>query len=185
MNHQTPRSHSPDTVLISTAAIRRRIARLAAEIAKTYDPTRELVIVAIWHGSFMFMADLLRQLHRQGIRTHVDFMTLASYGAGTRSSGRITMLQAPALPVKNQLVLLVDDILDTGRTLIRAIRWLRQRGAKNVKICVLLDKPARHKVKVRADYVGFKIPNVFVVGYGLDHDKHYRELPYIAKLRQR
>ncbi len=141
-----------------------------------------LVIVGVLRGSFMFLADLVRALNRHQLHPRIDFMTLSSYGGGTRSSGNVRILKDVSVDLDGADVLLVDDILDSGRTLRFAVRHIENKGARRVLTCCLLDKPARRAVDIRADFRGFEIPDVFVVGYGLDYDSHYRELPYIGEV---
>lgn len=173
--------HHVHDVLIPETDLEGRVAELAGEIGCDLDG-RELLLVGILRGSFMFLADLVRSFHRHGIRTRIDFMILESYGSGTESSGTVRLSRDCALDVAGQDVLLVDDILDTGRTLSFAVRHLLSRGAARVRTCVLLDKPSRRIVPFVADYVGFAVPDTFVVGYGLDYDHYYRDLPWIAKV---
>ena len=173
--------HHIDVQLLSEEALRERIDALAAEIGRDFRG-RDLAMIGILRGSFIFLADLVRALHRHGVRSVIDFIVLESYGAGTESSGRVRLNKDFRLDVTAEDVLLVDDILDTGRTLSYAAALLRERGAKSVRTCALLDKPARRVVPFQADYVGFTIEDAFVVGYGLDYDHHYRELPYVAKV---
>ena len=125
----------------------------------------------------------MRSLHRHGVHPRIDFLTLSSYGSGTVSSGRIELLHDIREEIANADVLLVDDILDTGHTLAFTKKLLLERGAKSVQTCVLLDKKAHRAVEFEADHAGFLIDDHFVVGYGLDYDNLYRELPHIAKVR--
>jgi len=168
--------------LISADEIAVRVATLAEEIAQKLPP--DLMIVSLLRGSFMFTADLIRALHNVGnkaLRPQIDFMTLASYGEGTVSSGEIQVVRDLKENVEGHDVLIVDDILESGRTLAYARDVITQRKAKSVKIAVLLEKPGKRKVdNVTADFVGFVIPDKFVVGYGLDYANYYRELPYIG-----
>lgn len=168
------------TVLHSAAEIEHRLQALAVEIAERMG--EDLLLVCILKGSFMFTADLMRALHHQGVRPRVDFLTVSSYGSGTTSSGELRLLRDIDEEVQGQKVLLVDDVLDTGRTLRFASETMRERGAAEVRSCVLLDKPARRAVSMNADFTGFDIPDVFVVGYGLDYAHRFRELPYIGQL---
>jgi hypoxanthine phosphoribosyltransferase len=142
----------------------------------------DLVMIGILRGSFMFLADLVRDLNGHGYHPRIDFISLESYGSGTESSGEVMVTKDISLDVADADVLLLDDILDTGRTLCFARDRLLERGARTVRTCALLDKPARRVVPVRADYVGFVVEDVFVVGYGLDYDSRYRELPHIAEV---
>ena len=166
---------------LSAAEIAARVEALAGAIAAVLGP--EPMIVAVLKGSFVFTADLLRALHRHGSRPQVDFMALSSYGAGAESRGHVEILRDITDDVRNREVLLVDDILETGRTLAFAKRHLLARGARSVSLCVLLRKPARLAAEIEADFVGFDTPDLFVVGYGLDYAHRFRELPYIGLLR--
>lgn len=167
--------------LFSARRIERRVAALAAEIAGN-TPRGELVIVAILKGSYVFLADLARHLANHDIHLVVDFLGLSSYGGNTTSSGSVTVRQDISVPLQGKTVLLMDDILDTGLTLTCGVALLKKHGARAVRTCVLLDKPARRRIPVTADHVGFTVDDGFVVGYGLDYDNHYRHLPYIAEL---
>ncbi len=170
-----------EAVLFSEEQIRARVRALAEEVAGACGD-RPLALVGILRGSFMFLADLVRELYRHDVAARIDFMTLESYGAGTVSCGTVRLAHDLALDVRGASVVLVDDILDTGRTLDFARRHLLARRAAAVHSCVLLDKPSRRVVPFQADFVGFEVPGVFVVGYGLDCDGHYRQLPYLARL---
>ncbi len=167
--------------LIDAARIRARVAEMVDRLAGDCGQD-ELVFIGILHGSFMFLADLVRELDRHRIHPRIDFMILQSYGSGTESSGTVRLVKDTASEVAGRAVVVVDDILDTGRTLQVACEHLRARGAASVRTCVLLDKPARRVVPVRADFAGFEIEDVFVVGYGLDWDHRFRELPYLARV---
>ena len=167
-------------VMYSAAEIGARVGALAAEIADTLGP--EIMVVAVLKGSFVFTADLLRALHHHGVHPRIDFMTLSSYGTGTESSGKVAVTKDISDDVRGAKILLIDDILESGRTLAFARELLRDRGAEQVQLCVLLDKPEKRKVEVDADYVGFSIGDAFVVGYGLDYAHYYRELPYIGTI---
>jgi hypoxanthine phosphoribosyltransferase len=165
-------------VLISEAEIAERVTGLAKDIARS-EP-EDLLIVVILKGSFVFAADLIRALDRAGAKPHVDFMTLSSYGAGTRSKGAVTLSRDISEDVTGRHVLLVDDILESGRTLEFARGLLLERGAVSVKSCLLLDKSEKREVAIEADFTGFEIGDRFVVGYGLDLAHRYRGLPYIG-----
>ena len=165
-------------VLFSEEQIAECIAQLASEIAATMP--QELVVISVLKGSFIFTADLIRALHRAGIEPEIDFLKLSSYGEGTESSGEMKILFDLSANVAGREVLVVDDILDTGRTLSFARNLINEREATTVKACCLLDKAERRMVDVEAEYVGFACPNEFVVGYGLDYAHRYRELPYIG-----
>jgi hypoxanthine phosphoribosyltransferase len=167
-------------VLFSAEKIASRIESLAKEVAASMGA--EAVVVTILKGSFVFAADLMRALHRAGMHLEVDFLTLSSYGAGTTSSGRAEIVRDLTEPVTGREVLLIDDILESGRTLAAAKELLMQRGAAKVRPCVLLDKPGKRARQIDADFVGFVCPERFVVGYGLDYAHAYRELPFIGTL---
>lgn len=167
--------------MISAADLRSRVDALVETIAQTI-ASENLVIVGVLRGSFMFLADLVRALHRHHLHPRIDFMTLQSYGAATVSSGNVRILKDVSVEIDGADVLLVDDILDSGRTLRFAVRHIENKGAARVFTCCLLDKPARRAVNIHADFVGFEIPDTFVVGYGLDYDSHYRELPFLGQV---
>jgi len=170
--------------LITEEEIRARTLELAVEMARTLP--EDMLIVALLRGSFIFAADLLRALHSVGARPQVDFMTLSSYGASLTSSGNITVHRDIAEEVGGRHILLLDDILESGRTLTFAYQELLKRGAKDISIAVLLEKPGKRApgIAVKADFVGFTIPDKFVVGYGLDCANYFRELPFIGVLEQ-
>ena len=167
-------------VLFTEEEIRDRIESLSHEIAKTAD--EDILMVSLLKGSFMFTADLVRELYTIGIHPQIDFMSLSSYGSGTESSGEVTIHRDITEDVSDRQILIVDDILETGRTLDCAIKLLQERGAKDIKVVVLLEKPGKLDRAVKADFVGFRVPDKFVVGYGLDYANHYRELPFIGVL---
>jgi hypoxanthine phosphoribosyltransferase len=169
------------TEMISAPALRTRVDELVENIAQTID-SENLVIIGVLRGSFMFLADLVRSLQRHHLHPRIDFMTLQSYGAGTVSSGNVRILKDISVEIDGAHVLLVDDILDSGRTLRFAVKHIENKGAGKVYTCCLLDKPARRVADIRADFVGFEIPDTFVVGYGLDYDSHYRELPFLGEV---
>lgn len=171
----TIRSH------ISAIDLHTRVTELVDEITTSMDD-EPLVIVGILRGSFMFLADLVRKLNPRHAHPQIDFMTLQSYGNATESSGNVTVTKDVSVELTDKTVLLVDDILDSGRTLNFAVKHMKNKGAKTVRTCCLLDKPARRVVDIKADFVGFEIPDTFVVGYGLDYDSHYRELPYLGEV---
>ncbi len=167
-------------VLYTTQQLQERVHDLAADIASIMP--KELVVVGLLKGSFIFCADLVREMHRAGLQPQMDFMTLSSYGKGKESSGKVDILQDVQEEVVGKTVLIVDDILESGRTLAFARNLLLSRGAADVKIVVLLDKPGKRKVAVEPDFTGFIVPDRFVVGYGLDHAGYHRELPFIGYL---
>ncbi|MDX2095286.1 MAG: hypoxanthine phosphoribosyltransferase [Alphaproteobacteria bacterium] len=167
-------------VLFTAAEIKERVEALASEIAAKI--TGDFLIVSLLRGSFMFTADLVRELCAIGVHPQIDFMTLSSYGSAAHSSGQVVVGRDVGDEVEGRQVLIVDDILETGRTLRFAHDLMIERGATDVKIAVLLEKPGKLEVAGKADFVGFSIPDKFVVGYGLDYANHYRELPFIGYL---
>lgn len=167
-------------VLFTPEAIARRIDALAREVAAA--GLEQLLVVSVLTGSFVFAADLLRALHRAGLQPEVDFVSLSSYQRDTKPSRQIEILRDLELDVAGRDVLLVDDILDTGRTLAFAKDLIAARAARRILTCVLLDKPVRRAAKIEADFVAFQCPPVFVVGYGMDLAHRYRELPFVGRL---
>ena len=159
--------------LYSRGEIRRRVHELARAIRVDHRG-RDLVVVGVLKGAFIFTADLVRAL---GLPVTIDFVGLSSYGAGTASTGTVRLTRPLSLPVADRNVLVVEDLLDTGRTLSVLLDDLRGRGARSVKVCALLDKPERRVCAVRADYVGFGAVRGFVAGYGIDYAERYRALP--------
>jgi hypoxanthine phosphoribosyltransferase len=176
---ETP-EETPVTPLIDEQALTRRVEELAAEIAAECEGVDELVVIGLLKGAFVFMADLVREISRHGLRQRLGFLPARSYGSGTVSSGEVTLEQDLDLDVAGRTLVLVDDILDTGHTLSVAARYLEEAGAARVITAVLLDKPSRREIPIQADYVGFQVPDRFVVGYGIDHAERYRELPYVG-----
>ncbi|MDX2112346.1 MAG: hypoxanthine phosphoribosyltransferase [Alphaproteobacteria bacterium] len=166
--------------LISPDSIAVQVSNMANRIAKSMPS--DLMIVVLLRGSFMFAADLVRALHAVGMHPQIDFLTVASYGADTTSSGKVEVVRDLTESMKDRDVLIIDDILDSGRTLQFVMNLIRERGARTIKTAVLLEKPGKRAVSVNADFVGFTVPDKFVVGYGLDHANFYRELPYIGAI---
>lgn len=168
----------PGRILISEPELRGRIEELGQQIARDYAGETP-VLVGVLQGAFLFMADLVRAIAAD-ITT--DFIGLASYGAGQRSSGQVRIVSDLAMPVEGRHVIVVEDIVDTGLTISYLRRNLEARHPKSLRVCALVDKIERRQVEVTIDYVGFTIPNVFVVGYGFDYGGLYRNLPYVAAL---
>lgn len=168
-------------VLIGKEELDRRIDELAKQISHDYQG-RNPLLVGILKGSFIFMSDLIRRLT---VDFTVDFMGTSSYGASTQSSGEVRITKDLEDSVAGRDVLLIEDIVDTGLTLRYLLDTLRARQPASLKVCALLDKPARRRTRVSLDYYGFIIPNEFVVGYGLDLDERYRGLPFVGVIRQR
>jgi hypoxanthine phosphoribosyltransferase len=172
-------NHTLDRILIDSARIQSRVRELGEEIARDYQGKAPL-LVAILKGASIFHSDLVRSIDLQ---VSFDFMAVGSYGSSTQSSGEVRFLKDLDESVKGRDVILVEDILDTGLTLNYLLRNIRSRGPKSLKIAVLLNKPSRRIVDVKADYVGFDIPDDFVIGYGLDFNQYYRNLPDIWILK--
>jgi hypoxanthine phosphoribosyltransferase len=165
-------------VLIAEAELRRRVEELGRALARDY-AEQNPVVVGVLKGALVFMADLIRAMP---IELTTDFMALSSYGTSTRSSGVVKLAADLSVPIEDRHVVLVEDIIDTGRTVSYLKRNLETRHPRSVRLCALLDKIERREVEVDIQYLGFTIPNVFVVGYGLDHAGLYRNLPYVAAL---
>jgi hypoxanthine phosphoribosyltransferase len=167
-------------VLISAKAIAARVEGLAREIAAHFRGTDKLVVVGLLRGSFVFIADLVRELH---LPVEVDFIEVSSYGNSTESSREVRIMKDLRGEIENRDVLLVEDIVDTGHTLRHVLDILETRHPRRIEVCALLDKPSRREVDVKATWVGFEIPDKFVVGYGIDYAQRNRNLPYIGAVR--
>jgi hypoxanthine phosphoribosyltransferase len=175
------KKHQIDEILITQQEIQERIHELIEGLAADCN-TGNLVMLGILRGSFIFLADLVRGFAQHRLHPRIDFITLSSYGRNTESSGTVKIVHDTDEDLSGADVVVVDDILDSGRTLAFTKELCLQRGARSVRTCVLLDKQTERAVEMDADYVGFKVDDVFVVGCGLDYDNRYRELPYIAKI---
>ncbi len=167
-------------ILFTEEQIQERIASLGQEIADDYDGDA-LVLMAMLKGGVVFISDLMRRIP---MKLDIDFIQPSSYGNQTESTGIVDIRLFPEAELTDKRILVLDDILDTGRTLLKVTNLLRDRGATDVRTCVLLDKKARRVVNMEADYVGFEVPDYFVVGYGLDFADKYRNLPYIGVLKE-
>ena len=165
-------------VLYDSGTIAARTEEMAREIAAA--GYRDLLVVSILKGSFVFAADLIRALHHAGLAPEVEFLTLSSYRTGTVSSGEVTILRDIESDVRDRDVLIIDDILESGRTIAHARQMMLDRGARRVGIAVLLEKPGKRAQPVDADHVGFVCPDLFVVGYGMDVAHAFRELPFVG-----
>ena len=175
---QTELESAVGEVLIETDALRGRIAELGAEISVDY-AGRDLLLIGVLKGAVFFMADLMRKLT---IPCEVDFMAISSYGASTDSSGVVRILKDLDINIEGRHVLVVEDIIDSGLTLSYLMRNLESREPATLEVCALLTKPDRREIEVPVRYVGFEIPNRFVIGYGLDFGERYRNLPYVGVL---
>ena len=163
--------------MIDESTLQARLNAMGKELTKAFK-NQHLTVIAISNGATIFVADLIRQID---LPMQLDSITAYSY-AGTESSGDVKMLSQLKLEIKGRDVLLVDDILDTGRTMKHIVEFLHTLNPNSVRTCVLLDKPSRRVIEIEADYVGFEVPDVFVVGYGLDYNEYYRNLPYVGEL---
>ncbi len=168
-----------EKVLISAQEIQLKVKELGTQISEDYKQ-KNLMLISILKGSIVFMSDLMRAIT---IHCKIDFMAVSSYGSSTKTSGVVRILKDLDIPLENYDVLIVEDILDSGTTLDYITKILQERHPKSIKICTLLDKPARRKVDIKADYIGFLVPDEFVVGYGLDYDERYRNLPFVGVLK--
>ena len=173
-------SDSIKEVLYTEEQLQARVKELGAQITKDYAGKDKILLVSVLRGSYIFMADLSRAIDLPCL---IDFMVVSSYGAGTTSSGLVNIRLDLHDDIAGRDVLLVEDILDTGNTLSKLVAELKGRHPASLKLCVLLDKPERRTRPLEADYVGFTIPDAFVVGCGLDYDQKYRQLPYIGVLK--
>jgi hypoxanthine phosphoribosyltransferase len=165
-------------ILISRDEIAKAVDRLAREIKRDYQGKQPLLI-GVLKGSFVFMADLIRQLD---LPLELEFIKLSSYGAARESSGKVRVVQGLKTLIKGRDVLVVEDIVDTGITTSFLLDYLKKKKPASLKLCTLTDKPSRHRVPVSIDYLGFTVPNKFIVGYGIDFDERFRNLPHIYTL---
>lgn len=166
-------------ILVGEEQIQRRVRELGTRISADF-AGEEILIIAVLKGAVLFLADLIRHID---LPLAVDFLAVSSYGAGTESSGVVRILKDLDAPIEGQHVLIVEDIVDSGRTLDYLLRMLRQRRPATLHVCTLLDKRERREIDVPIDYVGFEVPDAFVVGYGLDFAEFYRQLPFIGVLK--
>ena len=166
-------------VLFSEKTLRRRVAELGAEITRDYQG-KEPILASVLRGSYIFMADLARAID---LPVRVDFMSVSSYGKGTKSSGQVQITKDLSDEIEGKDLIVVEDILDSGNTLYYLLQVLQARHPASIRLCTLLDKPERREKPITADYAGFTVPDAFVVGYGLDYAERYRNLPYIGILK--
>lgn len=170
-----------EEILLTREKIEQKVQDLGKQISEDYSKNDEIIIVGVLKGASVFMADLIRQIN---MPVCIDFMAVSSYGYSTESSGIVRILKDLDLEIEGKHVLIVEDIIDTGLTLKYLTDNLKSRNVKSLKICTLLDKPERRKCDLDIDYIGFKIPDKFVVGYGIDYAEKYRNLPYIAVVKE-
>ena len=173
--------NSVERILLDEETIAARVSELAAQISADYVDKDDLILVGVLKGAFIFLADLSRRLE---VHHHVDFIALSSYNRGTVNSGAVRLIMDARLSVTGRHVLIVEDILDTGHTLDYLLRTFRARRPASLRSCVLLSKPERREIEVPVDYLGFEIPDAWVVGYGLDFADRFRTLPYIGVLKR-
>ena len=166
-------------VLLSEDEIREQVRELGGKITADYKNSN-LMLVTVLKGAVVFLADLMRQID---VPAEIDFMVVSSYGSGVKSSGVVKIVKDLDVPLAGKDILIVEDILDSGLTLSYIKELLESRGPRSIRIATLLDKPSRRKVDLQADYIGFSVPDEFVIGYGLDYDEKYRNLPYIGILK--
>jgi hypoxanthine phosphoribosyltransferase len=172
------RSPEIGEILVQADDLQRRVSELGAEISSDY-AGRELILICVLKGAVFFLSDLMRRID---VPCEVDFMAVASYGDATSSSGVVRILKDLDAPIEGRDVLIVEDIVDSGLTLKYLLRNLAARKPNTLEVCALLTKPERRKAQIDAKYIGFEIPNRFVIGYGLDHAERHRNLPYVAAL---
>jgi hypoxanthine phosphoribosyltransferase len=172
------RDEAVGEILVQADDLQRRVRELGQEISRDY-AGEELILVCVLKGAVFFLADLMRQID---VPCEVDFMAVASYGDATDSSGVVRILKDLDAPIEGRHVLIVEDIVDSGLTLKYLLRNLAARKPKTLEVCALLTKPERRKAQIDARYIGFEIPNRFVIGYGLDHAERYRNLPFVAAM---
>jgi len=170
-----------EEILFSKEMIFQKVKELGERISSDYNKDDEVVVVGVLKGANVFMADLIREID---LPIYIDFMAVSSYGYSTESSGVVRILKDLDLEVEGKHVLIIEDIIDTGLTLKYLTDNLKSRNIKSLKICTLLDKPKRRKCDLNIDYIGFEIPDKFIVGYGIDYGEKYRNLPYIASLKE-
>ena len=166
-------------VLLSEDEIREKVRELGGKFTADYKNSN-LMLVTVLKGAVVFLADLMRQID---VPAEIDFMVVSSYGSGVKSSGVVKIVKDLDVPLAGKDILIVEDILDSGLTLSYIKELLESRGPRSIRIATLLDKPSRRKVDLQADYIGFSVPDEFVIGYGLDYDEKYRNLPYIGILK--
>lgn len=169
-----------EKILVSAEEINEAVVRLSKQIDEDYKG-KEILLVGLLKGSVAFMADLLKNVKTP---CKIDFMCVSSYGSGTKSSGRVNIIKDLSQPIQGVDVIVVEDIIDSGNTMAFINQYFAAKGANSVRICTLLNKPSRREVEVDVDYIGFDIPDEFVVGYGLDFAEYYRNLPYIGVLKE-
>ena len=180
MNKRQASEKDVDKILLTEKQIHQRVLELGQQIAADY-VGKDLMMISVLKGSILFVADLMRAIEAP---LSIEFMAVSSYGADTATSGVVKIVKDIDVSIKDKHVLIVEDILDSGMTLSYLTELLAQRGTASIKVVTLLDKPARRKVDIKPDYVGFEVPDEFLIGYGLDYIEYYRNLPYIGVLKR-
>jgi len=182
MNHLYNINDDIAFTMISEEEIAKLVKKVATAIDADYpDPTKKLLLLCILKGSVVFMGDLMKAIKRP---VEIDFMKVSSYGSGTVSSGNVNiLLDIHRGDMQDLDIVIIEDIVDSGKTMKYLTKYLENKGARSIRVAALLDKPSRRKVEFKADYIGTEIEDAFVVGYGLDYDERYRELPYIGVLK--
>lgn len=168
-----------ERVLLSEEEIAKKVTEIGTQISADY-ADKNPIIISVLKGSFVFMADLVRAIT---VPCTVDFMSVSSYGSGTHSSGEVKIMKDLDNSIEGRHIIVVEDILDSGRTLSYLMKTIQARGAASIALCTFLDKPERRVVPVEVAYCGFRVPDSFIVGYGLDYDQRYRNLPYVGVLK--
>ena len=169
-----------EKILVSEKEIEGFVNTLAKQIEKDYNG-KEFVMIGLLKGSISFMVDIMKKVN---LDFAIDFMVASSYGSATESSGNVEIKKDVSMPIANKDILIIEDIIDSGNTLSFIVKYLLSKGANSVKICTLFDKPLRRKVDIKPDYSGMLVPDEFIVGYGLDYDEKYRNLPYVGILKR-
>ena len=169
-----------EKILVSEKEIEGFVNTLAKQIEKDYNG-KEFVMIGLLKGSISFMVDIMKKVN---LDFAIDFRVASSYGSATESSGNVEIKKDVSMPIANKDILIIEDIIDSGNTLSFIVKYLLSKGANSVKICTLFDKPLRRKVDIKPDYSGMLVPDEFIVGYGLDYDEKYRNLPYVGILKR-
>lgn len=168
-------------ILVTKESIENRVKELGEKISNDYNSADEIVMIGVLKGANMFLGDLIRQIN---LPVKIDFIAVSSYGLSTESTGVVKILKDLDIDIEGKHVIIVEDIIDTGLTLKYISENLKTRNASTIKICTLLDKPARRQCQIPVEYVGFEIPDEFIVGYGIDYAEKYRNLPYVGTLKE-
>lgn len=169
-----------ERILVSEEEISQAVERIAKQLEKDYEG-KDVLFVGLLKGSIAFMADIVKAYTK---KCQIDFMAVSSYGSGTESTGTVNIVKDLSQPIEGKDIVIIEDIIDSGNTLDFIKKYFSAKKANSVKICTLLNKPSRRKVEIDVDYIGFDIPDEFVIGYGLDYNEYYRNLPYVGVLKR-